>query len=218
MIGEWTTVRVRGERGFPSLDGAGFLSCIASIRREMAGARWHYRWVPDPAGFASDGLRVEFRHGSAEMKQVLHALESRVPPPDALYDEPLCRETDLDDVQTEEEMEFCLGMLWRYSEFLADLRGRNPSLTASGIRDLTPGAFLTFVTGDRRHLEGAMDEQRVRNVPAVAFGKVIGLIRDAGLRYVAPPDSRDDACAAARIHHLTGCTFASRYYPFRRSV
>ena len=151
------------------------------------------------------------------MKRIMQALESRIPPPDALYDEPLCRETDLDDVQTEEEMELCLEMLWRYSEYVADLRGRNPSLTASSIRDLTPGAFLTFVTGDRRHLEGAMDEQGVRNVPAVAFGKAIGLIREAGLRYRAPPDSRDDACSAARIHHLAGCTFASRYYPFRRS-
>jgi hypothetical protein len=28
--------------------------------------------------------------------------------------------------------------------------------------------------------------------------------------------SREEACAAARIHHLAGCTFASHYDPFRR--
>ncbi len=151
------------------------------------------------------------------MLRVVQALESKIPPPDTLYAEPLSQEMDLDDVQTNEEMEFCLEMLWRYSEYLADLRGRNPSLTVSGIRDLTPGAFLTFVTGDRRHLESAMDEQGVRSVPTVAFGRAFGLIREAGLRYQAPPRDRDDACSAARIHHLAGCTFASRYYPFRRA-
>ena len=75
---------------------------------------------------------------------------------------------DLDDVQNEEEMDSCLSMLWRYSEFAADLRARNPSITASNIRDLTPGAFLTFVTGDRRHLERALGDVAASNVPAVA--------------------------------------------------
>jgi len=150
------------------------------------------------------------------MLKVLRALEGMIPPPDSVYAEPLRKDLDLDDVQNEEEMEACLELLWRYSEFMADLRGRNPSLTASNIRDLTPGAFLTFVTGDRRHLEKAMDEQAVTNVPTVAFGRAMGLVREARLRYQAPPTTREDACAAARIHHLAGCTFASRYYPFRR--
>ena len=183
----------------------------------MEGTRWHYRWVSDPGHLARDGLRVELRHGSAEMDQVLRALEGRIPPPDSVDAEPLRTEVDLDDVQTEEEMEACLDLLWRYSEFIADLRARNPALTASNIRDLTPGAFLTCVTGDRRHLEQAMDEIGVTNVPAVAFGRAVGLIREACLNYRAPPSNRDDASAAARIHHIAACTFSSRYYPFRRT-
>jgi hypothetical protein len=183
----------------------------------MEGARWHYRWVPDAGGTARDGLRVEFSHGSPEITGVLRALEGRIPPPDTVDAEPLRTALDLDDVQNEEEMEFCLDLLWRYSEFTADLRGRNPGLTAANIRDLTPGAFLSFVTGDRRHLEKAMEEMAASNVPAVAFGRAMGLIREANLKYRAPPATREDACAAARIHHLAGCTFASRYYPFRRT-
>ena len=217
MPSDWTVVRIRGNRGLPALDGAGFLGCVASIRGEMDGARWHYRWVSDPGQAVRDGLRVEFRHGSPEMARVLLALEGRIPPPDSVYAEPMRKDLDLDDVQNEEEMEVCLELLWRYSEFMADLRGRNPGLTVTGIRDLTPGAFLTFVTGDRRHLEKAMDEQEVASVPAVAFGRAMGLVREARLRYQAPATGREDACAAARIHHLAGCTFASRYYPFRRT-
>jgi len=184
----------------------------------MEGARWHYRWVPDADQAARDGLRVEFRHGSPEMDRVVSALEGRVPPPDSVDAEPLRMELDLDDVQNEEEMDLCLDLLWRYSEFTSDLRARNPGLTATNIRDLTPGAFLTFVTGDRRHLEKAMEEMAVTKVPAVAFGRAVGLIREARLRYQAPAATREAACAAARIHHLAGCTFASRYYPFRRTA
>lgn len=178
--------------------------------------RWHYRWEPDPGNTGRDGLRVEVKYGSAAMDRVVRALEERIPPPDTVDAEPLLTEADLDDVQSAEEMETCLDLLWKYSEFMADLRARNPGLSSSGIRDLTPGAFLTFVTGDRRHLEQAMDENGVTNVPAVAFGRAIGLIREASLRYHIPPPSREDASAAARIHHLAACTFAARYYPFRR--
>ena len=182
----------------------------------MDGTRWHHRWVPAAGGSARDGLRVEFPHGSAEMKRVLRALEGKIPPPESVYAEPLSREVDLDDVQTDEEMEACLEMLWRYSEFIVELRSRNRGLTASRIDNLTPGAFLTFVTGNRRHLEMAMDEQALLAVPAVPFGKAVGLIRQADLEYRVPPNSREEASAAARIHHLAACTFASRYYPFSR--
>jgi hypothetical protein len=217
MSQDWTVVRIRGSRGLPALDGAGFLRCIAAVRSEIEGIRWHYRWVADSEKSARDGLRIELRHGSPELAAVVGALEGLIPPPDSVETEPLRLDLDLDDVQNEEEMDSCLSMLWRYSEFAADLRARNPSITATNIRDLTPGAFLTFVTGDRRHLEHAMDEVGVSNVPAVAFGRAMGLIREARLRYQAPAATREDACAAARIHHLAGCTFASRYYPFRRA-
>lgn len=151
------------------------------------------------------------------MNRVLQALEGRIPPPDSVDAEPLRVEVDLDDVQSEEEMDTCLDLLWRYSEFITDLRTRNPSISATNIRDLTPGAFLTCVTGDRRHLEQAMDAIGVTNVPAVAFGRAVGLIREARLEYRAPPSSRADASAAARIHHLAACTFGSRFYPYRRT-
>jgi hypothetical protein len=156
----------------------------------MEGTRWHYRWVADADQPARDGLRVELRHGSAELARVVSALEGLVPPPDSVEAEPLGMDLDLDDVQNEDEMDSCLSMLWLYSE---------------------------FVTGDRRHLERAMDEIGVGNVPAVAFGRAVGLIREARLKCHAPAGKRQDACAAARIHHLAGCTFASRYYPFRRA-
>lgn len=216
MQANWTVVRIRGHKGLPELDGAGFLGCVASIKRAMDGTRWHFRWVPAPGETARDGLRVELPHGSAEMKQVVRELERRIPPPDSVFAEPLRRELDLDDVQTDEEMDACLEMLWRYSEFIVELRSRNPGLTASRIESLTPGAFLTFVTGNRRHLEIAFDEQALLAVPAVPFGKAVGLIREADLEYRVPPTSREEACAAARIHHLAGCTFASRFYPFSR--
>ncbi|MGB5302669.1 MAG: hypothetical protein WBP17_05925 [Gemmatimonadota bacterium] len=217
MPHDWTVVRIRGNRGLPALDGAGFLGCIGAVRSEMEGTRWHYRWVADADQSVRDGLRVEFRHGSPEMARVAGALENLIPPPDSVETEPLRMDLDLDDVQNEEEMDVCLSMLWRYSELMADLRARSPSLTATSIRELTPQAFLTFVTGDRRHLEKAMREIGVSNVPVVAYGRAVGLIREARLRYQAPATTREDACAAARIHHLAGCTFASPYYPFRRA-
>ena len=214
---EWTVVRIRGERGLPGIDGAEFLGCIGAIRGELGDSRWHFRWVPDPAGRYRDGLRVERPFGSDEVARVVQALEEKIPPPDAVFAEPLRTETDLDPIPSADEMEDCLELLWRYSVFLADLRARNPALTASGIRDLTPGALLTFVTGDRRHLERALDEQAVASVPAVSFGSLIGLVRLAGLKYAIPPGDQAEAAATARIHHLAACTFASRYYPFRRA-
>jgi len=215
MSSDWTVVRIRGNRGLPVLDGAGFLRCIAAIRSEIEGIRWHYRWVANAEKSARDGLRIELRHGSPELARVVGGLEGLVPPPDSVEAEPLRADVDLDEVQTEEEMDSCLSLLWRYSEFASDVRARNPSLAASNVRDMTPGAFLTFVTGDRRHLEHAMREVGVTNVPAVAFGRAMGLIREARLKYLVPPPTREDACAAARIHHLAGCTFASQYYSFR---
>lgn len=210
-------MRVRGSRGPPALDGAGFLRCIAAVRSEIEGIRWHYRWVANAEKSARDGLRIELRHGSPELARVVGALEGLIPPPDSVEAEPLRTDLDLDDVQNEDEMDSCLSMLWRYSEFVADLGARNPSLTATRIGELTPQAFLTFVTGDRRHLEKAMREIGVSNVPVVSYGRAVGLIREARLRYHAPATTREDARAAARIHHLAGCTFASRYYPFRRA-
>jgi hypothetical protein len=192
------------------------LSCLSAIRGTLEGARWHYRWDLDASGVARDGLRVELRHGSADMERVLRALEDKVPPPDTVEAEPLRVSLDMDDVQTDEEMEQCLDLLWKYSDFLTDLRVRNPNLTASNLRDLTPGAFLTFVTGDRRHFEKAMEEVGATSMPTVSFGKAVGAIREARLTYHLPPESQEEACAAARIHHLAGCTFASRYYPYRR--
>jgi hypothetical protein len=43
-----------------------------------------------------------------------------------------------------------------------------------------------------------------------------GAFLQADLEYGVAPRNRDEACAAARIHHLAGCMFASRYYPFSR--
>jgi hypothetical protein len=172
--------------------------------------------LPDVPGGTRDGLRVELPFRSPELARVVEALEARVPPPDSVFAEPLSGEADLDSVQSDEEMEACLDMLWRYSEFLADLRVRNPQVTTASIRDLTPGAFLTFVTADRRHLEKAMYAQSLSDLPTGSFGRAMGLIREAGLRYSAPPSDRAEASSAARIHHLAGCTFASRYYPFRK--
>ena len=217
MLREWTVIRIRGHRGLPALDGAEFLSCITAVRSLIEPVRWHYRWMPDPGGHERDGLRVELPQRSPEVAKILAALEDRIPPPDTVFAEPMRKQLDLDDVQTEEETEFCLDMLWRYSEFLSDLRGRNPALTGSAIQELTPGALLTFVTCDRRHLEAALDRMGIVNVPSVAFGRVMSLVREAGLYYKAPPDTRKDACAAARVHHMAGCTFAARFYPYRRS-
>lgn len=217
MRREWTVIRIRGQRGLPAIDGAEFLSCVTAVRSMIEPARWHYRWTPDGGGVVRDGLRVELAQRSPEVGRIVKALEDRIPPPDSVFAEPMRKQLDLDDVQTDEETEFCLDMLWRYSEFFSDLRSRNPGLTGTAIQELTPGALLTFVTCDRRHLEAALAHLGVVNVPSVAFGRVMSLLREAGLYYKAPPDTRQDACAAARIHHLAGCTFASRFYPYRRS-
>ena len=213
---DWTVVRITGRRGLPEIEGADFLGCVAAVKGELDGVRWHYRWEPAAGETARDGLRVELRHGSPEMERVVHQLEARIPPPDSVTADPMQMDRDLDDVQTQEEMDTCLDLLWVYSEFMADIRIRNPAMTTANIRELTPGAFLTFVTGDRRHMEIAMADFGVTKVPTVPFGRAVGLIRRAGLGYRLPPDNQADACAAARIHHLAACTFAARFYPYRR--
>ncbi|MCL7970931.1 MAG: hypothetical protein M8866_02415 [marine benthic group bacterium] len=217
MQSEWTVIRIRGHRGLPALDGAEFLSCVTTVRGAIDPVRWHYRYVPGPEGQVRDGLRVELPQRSPQVKRIVAELEDRIPPPDTVFAEPMRKQLDLDDVQSDEDMELCLDLLWRYSEFLSDLRSRNPGLTASVIQELTPGALLTFVTCDRRHLEAALDGKGVVNRSSVAFGRVMSLVREADLYYKAPPDNRLDARAAARIHHLAACTFASRFYPYRRS-
>jgi len=216
MPGDWTVVRIAGNRGLPELEAADFLGCVSAVRGEFEGVRWHYRWEPAAGETARDGLRVELRYGSPEMDRVVRELEAKIPPPDSVTADPMQKDRDLDDVQTEEEMHTCLDLLWAYSEFMSDLRVRNPALTTANMRELTPGAFLTFVTGDRRHMEIGMADFGVTKVPAVPFGRAVGLIRRARLMYRLPATSQEDACAAARIHHLAACTFAARFYPFRR--
>lgn len=216
MTGGWTVVRVRGSRGEPTLDGLDFLGCVAAVRQLIGSARWHYRWVTDDRRASRDGLRVEMLQSSPELARLLRGLETRVPPPDSVFAEPMHVEAELDPVQREEELDVCLALLWRYSEFLADLRVRNPHLRVQHIRGLSPGAFQTFITGDGRHLESALDAQGVKTVPVVALRRVIELVRAHPMPYRVPPSERQEAVDAARIHHLMGCTFASEYYPFAR--
>lgn len=211
----WTVIRVRGSRGLPAIGGAEFLSCVAALRSGLGDSRWHHQWTPDSPSGVCDGLRVELPFGSPELQELLQALEDRLPPPDGIFAEPMVAASELDPIQSSEEVDEFLDILWRYSDFLVDLRARNSQLTTADIRELTPGAFLTFVTKDRRHLETAMDEQSVSNVPTVSFGRFLGLIRSTDLRYRIPPANRSEAVQAARLHILAGCTFASRYYPFR---
>lgn len=213
---KWSVIRVRGGRGLPTIGGAEFPGCLAAVRLKLGEARWHYRWVADPATQTRDGLRVQLGFGTPELDRVSRALEGRMPPPDGVYGEPLMAADDLDPIQTSEDLDDFLDLLWGYSEFLADLEARNPSITTAAIRDITLGAFLTFVTRDHRHLETAMDESSVGSVPTVALGRVLGLVQKANLQYRIPPTNRTEALQAARIHHLAGCTFASSYYPFRR--
>jgi hypothetical protein len=214
---DWMVVRIRGERGVPTIDGADLLRCVGSVRDVLGEARWHHRWVVDKADGSGDGLRVEFPFGSPQATNLLRALESRVPPPDAVVAEPVRMETDLDPVQTEEERDACLTLLWRYSEFLADLQSRNPHLSVRHLQALTPGAFLTFVTGDRRHLETVMEQQSASTIPVVSLGRVIELVRGQPMPYRVPPRDHLEAVNAARIHHLAGCTFANQYYPYARA-
>ncbi len=82
---------------------------------------------------------------------------------------------------------------------------------------LTPGAVLTFVTGDRRHFERALESSGVGQLPAVPFSKLMSLVNGASLSYRIPPETRDEAVSAARVHHLAGCTLAAEFYPFTRA-
>ncbi len=212
----WTVVRISGERGLPGIDGLQFLSCVAAVRDRIGDVRWHFRWISDSRRSSCDGLRLELPYGSPELGSFLKELETRVPPPDSVSAEPMRLEVDLDPIQNEDEADTCLTLLWRYSEFLADLRVRNQQLTLEQFHGLSPGAFLMFVTGDRRHLATALEEQSVGTVPVVPLSRVMDTLRTEPMPYRLPPRNRAEAVSAARIHHLAGCTFASEYYPFTR--
>jgi hypothetical protein len=215
---DWTIFRIRGDRGPPTLDVAQFLACISAARDTLEGTRWHLRWSSSPDRARVDGLRVALPFDSLALRRVGEALESRIPPPDGLVAEPLRRDVDLDPVQSDEEMEACLELLWRWSELLCDLRTRNPGALPRQLLGITPGAFLTFVTGDRRHFERAVDAQGFGSVPAVPFSRVAALLGRMPLSYRVPPRDREEAVAAARIHHLAGCTAAAEFYPYAKSA
>ena len=214
---DWTILRIRGARGLPALDAIQFLGCVQAIRPLLADARWHFRWTPVQRNTEFDGLRIEVPFGSALQREISTAFESRIPPPDTVVAEPLRTEIDLDTVQDEGELNGCLGLLWRFSEFVSDLRTRNPGLQARQIQGLAPGALLTFVTGDRRHLERALEMAGVGTLPAVPFSRFLSELSANPLTYRIPPGSRAEAVDTARVHHLAGCTFASDFYPIAKS-
>jgi len=207
-------LRIRGEKGLPALEGLQFLSCVAAIRDSLGERRWHYAWNADRQNGQIDGLRVEVKYDSPERDQIKDVLEMKVPPPDSVEAEPMRIESDLDNVQTEAEMEGFLTLLWRYSDFLVDLRVRNPQVNQRGFTTLSGGAFLTFVTGSRRHLALALERASFNSVPTVAIGRVLGLLQDQTIPYRLPPRDHEEAVNAARIHHLASCTFSSSFYPF----
>ncbi|MFQ5889320.1 MAG: hypothetical protein ACE5JR_04625 [Gemmatimonadota bacterium] len=211
---DWTVIRVQGDRGMPSINGLQFLSCLAAVRDTIGDRRWHYRWVPYEMGRSVDGLRVEIPYDSKERHRLVREVEFRVPPPDGLLAEPVRWTTDLDGVQSAEEVEDCLTLLWRWSDFLADLRIRNPRASVRSFTFLTSGAFLFFVTGDRRHLDRALESNAFSSVPPVSMGRVVELVRAEPMPYRVPPSDRSDAVNGARIHHLAACTFAAAFYPF----
>ena len=217
MTSGWTVLRVRGERGLPALDGLQFISCIAAIRDSLGERRWHYSWNPDPRNEQYDGLRVEVDYDCPERDQIKDGLEMKIPPPDSVVAEPLRFESDLDSVQTEGEMDAFLTLLWRYSDFLADLRIRNPQVSQRAFASLSGGAFLTFVTGSRRHLDLAMERASFHSVPKVALSRVLSSLQGSSMPYRIPPRDHEEAVNAARIHHLAGCTFGSSFYPFSQS-
>lgn len=216
-MNDWTVIRIKGARGAPSLDAVQFLGCVSAVRESFADTRWHFQWSPVNRRTEYDGLRVELPYATKASKKIVAEFEARVPPPDSVVCEPLRPETDLDSIQTEAELDACLDLLWRYSEFITDLRTRNPGVHPRQIQGLTPGALLTFVTGDRRHFERALQSSGIGQLPAVPFSKVMALVHAASLSYRIPPESRDEAVSAARIHHLAGCTFAAEFYPFTRA-
>ena len=216
-MNDWTVMRIKGARGAPSLDAVQFLGCVSAVRESFADTRWHFQWSLVNRRTEYDGLRVELPYATKASKKIVAEFEARVPPPDSVVCEPLRPETDLDSIQTEAELDACLDLLWRYSEFMTDLRTRNPGVHPRQIQRLTPGALLTFVTGDRRHFERALQSSGIGQLPAVPFSKVMALVNAASLSYRIPPESRDEAVSAARIHHLAGCTFAAEFYPFTRA-
>jgi hypothetical protein len=216
-MNEWTVIRIKGTRAAPSLDSVQFLGCVSAVREFLVDTRWHFQWALVNRRTEYDGLRVEVPYGTKASRKIVAEFEARVPPPDSVVCEPLHPETDLDSIQTEAELDICLDLLWRYSEFISDLRTRNPGVQPRQIQGLTPGALLTFVTGDRRHFERALESSGVGQLPAVPFSKVMALVNEASLSYRIPPVSRDEAVSAARIHHLSGCTFAAEFYPFTRA-
>lgn len=214
---EWTVIRIRGLRAAPAIDATEFLRCVATLREALGDTRWHFQWAPAARRAEVDGLRVELPYNSQACQRIVAGVESRVPPPDSVVSEPLHPEADLDSIQTEPELDQCLDLLWRYSELISDLQSRNPGITQRQIQKLTPGGLLTFVTGDRRHFERALESAGIGQLPAVPFSRVMALVNSASLTYRIPPESRGEAVSAARIHHLAGCTLAAEYYPFTRA-
>ena len=86
------------------------------------------------------------------------------------------------------------------------------------------GLSLASVFLGRRQLdqdlgvfERALQSSGIGQLPAVPFSKVMALVHAASLSYRIPPESRDEAVSAARIHHLAGCTFAAEFYPFTKA-
>lgn len=217
-MNDWTVVRVRGDRGAPALNAMQFLGCVHAIRPVLGETRWHFRWQLVRRDSERDGFRIEAPFGSPAQRRITSELEGLIPPPDTIVAEPMRAEADLDPIQTEAELESCLDMLWRFSEFVLGLRSRNSSLQARQIQGLTPGALLTFVTGDRRHLERALEDSGIGSLPAVPFSRLMSELGSGPLSYRIPPRSREEAVDTARVHHLTGCTFASDFYPFAKAT
>lgn len=60
---KWSVIRVRCGRGLPTIGGAEFPGCLAAVRLKLGEARWHYRWVADPATRTRDGLRCNSASG-----------------------------------------------------------------------------------------------------------------------------------------------------------
>jgi hypothetical protein len=216
-MNDWSVLRIRGDRGAPTLGAVQFIGCIQAIRPALGETRWHFRWEPVRRNTEYDGLRIEAPFGSPAQQRITQAFEGRIPPPDTVISEPLRPDVDLDPIQSEAELETCLDMLCRFSEFVLELRKRNSGVQARQIQGLTPGALLTFVTGDRRHLERALEDSGIGSLPAVPFSRFMSELSAGPLSYRIPPRSRKEAVDTARIHHLTGCTFASGFYPIAKA-
>lgn len=207
-------IHLQGDGGMPAVAPLQFLNCLGAVREAAEDVRWHYRWVPSGRPHSVDGLRIEVPFASKSRSRIVEFLETRIPPPDSLYAEPMRFDRDVDSIHEGREVEDCLNLLWRYSEFLVDVRARNPQVSLRNWRGLSRGALLFFVTGDRRHLEEGLERAGIHTVPRVTLGNLIGLVRACPIPYRIPPRDRKEALSAARIHHLACCTFASEYYPF----